>query len=178
MSRSFRKTAASAGLSVSEFNVEMIVEAAIVKANWRKNCPVRPVMNAHGTNTALSTSPMATTGPESCDIALIVALRGARPCSMWCSTASTTTMASSTTMPMASTRPKSVRLLRLKCIAAMTPNVPTIATGTAIRGISADRQFCKKSKTTKATRITASRSALTTSSMHSRVYGVVSYSIA
>ncbi len=33
---------------------------------------------------------------------------------MWCSTASTTTMASSTTMPMASTSPKSVRLFRLK----------------------------------------------------------------
>ena len=43
-------------------------------------------------------------------------------------------MASSTTMPMASTRPNSVRLFRLKPNAAMTANVPTIATGTAISG--------------------------------------------
>ncbi len=39
----------------------------------------------------------------------------------------------------------------------MTANVPMIATGTAIKGITADRQFCKNSRTTIATRITASR---------------------
>ena len=69
-------------------------------------------MNAHGMNTAVSTSPTAITGAETWLIALIVASRGARPCSMWCSTASTTTIASSTTMPIASTSPKSVRLFR------------------------------------------------------------------
>ena len=42
----------------------MIVETAMVKANCRKNCPVMPLMNAHGTNTALSTRPTAITGPE------------------------------------------------------------------------------------------------------------------
>ena len=57
----------------------MIVETAIVRANWRKNCPVMPLMNAHGTNTALSTRPTAITGPDTCSIALIVASRGARP---------------------------------------------------------------------------------------------------
>ena len=144
--RGRKETAESAGLSVSELKAEMIVEAAMVKANWRKNCPVMPVMNAQGTNTALSTSPTAITGPETWLMALIVASRGARPCSMWCSTASTTTIASSTTMPMASTRPNSVRLLRLKPIAAITAKVPTIATGTAIRGMIADRQFCRNSK--------------------------------
>ena len=83
---------------------------------------------------------------------------------MWCSTASTTTIASSTTMPMASTRPKSVRLFRLKPSAAITAKVPTIATGTATSGISADRQFWRNNSTTKATRMTASRSVLKTSS--------------
>ena len=66
------------------------------------------------------------TGAETWLIALIVASRGSRPSSMWCSTASTTTIASSTTMPMASTSPKSVRLLSEKPSAAMTANVPTI----------------------------------------------------
>ena len=45
--------AASAGLSVSELNAEMTVETAMVSANCRKNWPVMPLMNAHGTNTAL-----------------------------------------------------------------------------------------------------------------------------
>ena len=96
------------------------------------------------------------------------------PRSIWCSTASTTTIASSTTIPIASTKPKSVRLLRLKPIAAMTANVPMIATGTAIKGMTADRQFCKNNRTTTATRITASRRVLNTSMIDSRMKGVVS----
>ena len=51
------------------------------------------------------------TGPETSSIAFSVASRGERPCSMWCSTASTTTIASSTTRPIASTRPKSESVL-------------------------------------------------------------------
>ena len=131
-------------------------------------------MNAQGTNTAVSTRPTAITGAETWLIAVIVASRGARPCSMWCSTASTTTIASSTTMPIASTRPKSVRLFRLKPSAAMTAKVPTIATGTATSGMIADRQFCRNSSTTKATRMTASRRVLNTSLTDSVMNGVVS----
>ena len=41
-----------AGLRVSELNAEKSVETAMVRANWRKNWPVMPVMKAHGTNTA------------------------------------------------------------------------------------------------------------------------------
>ena len=102
-------------------------------------------------------------------MALIVASRGKSPFSIWCSTASTTTIASSTTMPMASTRPKSVRLLRLKPMTFITAKVPMMATGTAIKGMIADRQFCRNKSTTRATRMIASRRALTTSSMHCRV---------
>jgi hypothetical protein len=155
-----KRSAASAGLKVSELKAEIRVDVAIVSANWRKNWPMMPEIKAQGTNTAASTSPIAITGPETSSIARIVASRGDMPRSMWCSTASTTTIASSTTMPMASTRPKSVRLLRLKPIAAMTAKVPTIATGTATRGISADRHFCRNRRTTNATRITASRRVL------------------
>src|SRR6516164_10140142 len=95
----FSIKAHKAGLSVNELNAEINVETAMVNANWRKNCPVMPVMNAHGTNTAESTSATATTGPDTWSIALWAALRGDMPSSMWCSMASTTTMASSTTMP-------------------------------------------------------------------------------
>jgi len=73
-----------------------------------------PVMKAHGMKTAISTSEMAMIGPATSSIALRVASRGDRPCSRLCSTASTTTMASSTTMPIASTSPSSERLFRLK----------------------------------------------------------------
>ena len=133
-----------------------------------------PLMKATGTKTAESTSAMAITGPETSRIACSVASFGDLPCSMWCITASTTTMASSTTMPMASTRPNSVRLFRLKPMAAMTAKVPMMATGTATSGMRAERQFCRNSSTTTATRMMASRSVLTTSWIDSLVYGVVS----
>jgi hypothetical protein len=55
--------AQSAGLSVSETKQEMIVEAAIVTANWRKNSPEIPAMKAAGTNTAQSASAMAMSAP-------------------------------------------------------------------------------------------------------------------
>ena len=152
----------------------MIVETAIVRANWRKNWPTIPVMKAQGTKTAVRTRPMATTGPETSCMARTVASRGARPRSMWCSTASTTTMASSTTMPMARTRPKRVRLLSEKPSSAMAAKVPTMATGTATRGMRAERQFWRKRRTTTATRMMASRSVLNTSLTDSVMNGVVS----
>ena len=92
----------------------MIVETAIVTANWRKNWPVIPPRKQHGMNTELSTSVIARTGPVISSMALIVAVRASSPVAISRSMFSSTTMASSTTMPMASTRPKSVRLFRLK----------------------------------------------------------------
>ncbi len=77
-------------------------------------------------------------------------------------------------MPIASTNPNSVRLFRLKPKPAITAKVPMIATGTASSGMRADRQFCKNSSTTAATRMTASRSVLNTSLTDSRMNGVVS----
>ena len=41
-----------------------------------------PVMNAQGRNTAVSTSPTAITGAETCSIALMVASRGFKPTSI------------------------------------------------------------------------------------------------
>jgi hypothetical protein len=53
---------------------------------------------------------------------------------MWCSTASTTTMASSTTRPMASTRPNSDSVLIEKPNSGKSMKVPTSDTGTASSG--------------------------------------------
>ena len=58
--------------------------------------------------------------------------------------------------------------------AAMAANVPTTATGTATSGMSDDRQFCRKTSTTTATRTTASKSVSKTSRMDSLMNGVVS----
>ena len=56
----------------------------------------------------------------------------------------------------------------------MTAKVPMIATGTAISGMTADRQFWRNSSTTTATRMIASRRVLNTSPIDSRMNGVVS----
>ncbi len=74
--------AARAGLRVSELIVERTVADAMVSANWRKNWPVIPEMNAQGMNTAESTSPTAITGADTSLIAWIVAALGVIPCSM------------------------------------------------------------------------------------------------
>ncbi len=115
-----------------------------------------PGMKAVGMNTAARMSAMAMTGPETSSIALSVASLGDMPCSMWCSTASTTTMASSTTRPMASTSPNSDRVLMEKPNSGKSTKVPTSDTGTASSGISVARQPCRKMKTTRMTRTSAS----------------------
>ena len=133
-----------------------------------------PPMKPTGTNTALRIRPIAMTGPDTSSIALIVASFGAIPCSMWCITASTTTIASSTTMPMASTRPSSESTLIEKPSIGKKMNAPTSDTGTVISGISVARQFCRKMKTTMMTSATASKSVWTISLIPSETGSVVS----
>ena len=77
-------------------------------------------------------------------------------------------------MPMASTSPNSVRLFRLKPISAMTAKVPTSDTGTSIMGRIIAFQSCRNKSTTIATRMTASRRVLNTSSTDWSMNGVVS----
>ncbi len=107
-------------------------------------------------------------------MAVYAASRGASPLSIQRSTFSTTTMASSTTMPMASTSPNSERLFREKPKTHITAKVPTSETGMANSGTMAARQLCRKTSTTSATRPTASKSVIVTSSMLSRTNIVVS----
>ena len=75
---------------------------------------------------------------------------------------------------MASTNPNNVRLLRENPISAMTKKVPTRETPTSITGSSSALQSCRNSRTTIATRITASRKVRKTSLTDSRMNGVVS----
>ena len=90
---------------------------------------------------------MPITGADTSFIAWIVASRGSIPCSMWCITASTTTMASSTTMPMASTRPNIDSVLIEKPSIGKKMNVPMSDTGTVRSGMIVARRFCRKMQT-------------------------------
>ena len=123
-----------------------------------------PPRNVTGTNTEISTIAMPTTGPDTSTMACFVASSGVSPCSMWCSTASTTTIASSTTMPIASTRPNIVSVLIENPIIAKAANVPISETGTASIGMKVARKFPRKRNTTRMTRMTASNSVWSTSS--------------
>ncbi len=131
-------------------------------------------MSAIGMNTAERTSAIPTTGPETSDIALSVASRGGIPSSMWCSTASTTTIASSTTRPMASTSANSDSVLMEKPRKGNRTNGPTSDTGTAIRGIRVARQFWRNRNTTRITSAIASRIVVAISRMPSVIGAVVS----
>ncbi len=137
-----------------------------------------PVMNAVGMKTAARISAMPITGLDTSSIALIVASRGERPCSMPTSTASTTTIASSTTRPIASTRPSSDSVLIEKPSAGNTRKAPISDTGTAISGINVARQPCRNRKTTMITSTIASKSVWTISVMPSLTGSVVSRAIA
>jgi hypothetical protein len=62
----------------------------------------------------------------------------------------------------------------LNPIATMTAKVPMIATGTATSGMMAERQFCRKTRTTMATRMIASIRVRMTSLIDSVMKGVMS----
>ena len=64
------------GVSVMALMAEMIIEAEIVSANWRKNWPGMPGKNAPGRSTQTSTSVMARIEPVISSIALMVAVLG------------------------------------------------------------------------------------------------------
>ncbi len=131
-------------------------------------------MNATGTNTAARISAIAITGPCTCFMAAIVASRGVMPASMWCSTASTTTMASSTTRPIASTRPNSDSVLTENPNSGNSANAPISETGTVSSGISVARQLCRNTNTTSTTSPIASSSVTTISRMPAVTGRVVS----
>src|SRR5260221_12884257 len=72
-------------------------------------------------------------------------------------------MASSTTIPMASTKPNMVRVLIVNPRGIKKQKVPKMDTGIARTGIRVDRRFCRKRKTTTATKPRVINKVLTTS---------------
>src|SRR5207237_10892688 len=105
------------GVIVMALIAEIIVDTAMVTANWRKNWPLTPPRKQQGINTELRTSVIASTGPVISSMALIVAVRASRLVAISHSMFSSLTIASSTTMLIASTKPNSVRLLSVNPIA-------------------------------------------------------------
>ncbi len=157
-------SAHSAGVSVSATSADRPVDTATVIANCWYMTPAMPPRNATGTNTAARISAIATTGPLTSSIARMVASRGLSLLAcMWCSTASTTTIASSTTMPIASTMPNRVSVLMVKPSNVNAAKVATSDTGTASIGISVARQLCRNRYTTTSTSSSASKKVCTTS---------------
>ena len=101
-----------------------------------------PPRKATGTNTALSTSTTAMTGPLTSSIARLAASLGARPNSiMLRSVFSTTTIASSTTSPIARIIPNRVSMLIEKPNTNMPRSAPSIDTGTASVGMIVSRRL-------------------------------------
>ena len=118
-------------------------------------------MKPRGTNTAAMTSVMAmTAGPTSRSASTAAAL-ALPPCS-WrlACTASTTTIALSTTMPIANTSANRVMRLSEKPNPSMKSSDPTSEVGTAMSGITVERQSCRKIPTTTATKMKASMNVL------------------
>jgi len=161
-------------VSERALNAEMSTEMAIVSANCWYMRPVSPWMNATGMKTAERISAMPMTGPETSFIACTVASFGLFPCSMWCATASTTTIASSTTMPIARTRPNIDSVLSEKPRSGKKANVPMRETGTVMSGMIVIRTFWRKMKTTSVTRMSASTNVFTISWIDASTAGVVS----
>src|ERR1700680_297081 len=146
----------------------MATEKAMVSANWRNKIPVVPGKSATGTNTATSTSDVATTAPATSFMATDAALCGSvMPSTMWRSTFSITTIASSTTSPVASVMPNSVNVLIENPKALIKMKVPTSDTGIVIAGMKVLRQSCKNKKMTAITSATACASVISTSRMDS-----------
>jgi hypothetical protein len=162
---------------VSALKAEISTDTAMVTANCWYIRPVMPGMNAVGMNTAAMMMAMPTTGPDTSSIAFNEASRGESPCSMCCSTASTTTIASSTTRPMASTRPKSESVLIENPSSGKIMNEPTSATGTASSGMSVARKPCRKTNTTRTTRSSASTSVFVISRIPAVTASVVSSAV-
>jgi hypothetical protein len=163
-----------AGESESALKAESRTEIAMVSANCWYMLPVRPGMKATGTNTAVRMRAMPMTGADTSFMAWMVASFGVMPCSMWCITASTTTIASSTTMPMASTRPNIESVLTEKPRTGKKMKVPMRETGTVRSGMIVARRFCRKMNTTSVTSTTASTKVWTMDSIEASTAGVVS----
>ena len=159
---------------VKALMAEMIVETAMVTANWRKNWPVMPARKQHGMNTELSTSVMASIGPVISSMALMVAVRGVQAGRDQSFDVLQHDDGVVHHDADGQHQPEQRQVVQAEAQAAMTAKVPIRETGTSIIGRIIALQSWRNTSTTMATRITASRSVLKTSLIDSLMNGVVS----
>ena len=170
---SLSSSADRAGVSVSALNAEIATAKAIVSANCWYRRPVVPGKNATGTKTAISTSAVAMTAPNTSRIASEAACIADLPFWMCRSMFSMTTIASSTTMPVESTMANSVSVLTEKSSSFTNANAPMSDTGSVRVGMSVARQLWRKKNITSTTRPMASASVQITSRIDSSTTSVV-----
>ena len=136
--------------------------------------PTMPVMNSSGMKTAISDSVSDTTVKPISRAPFSAAWSGGSPSSIWRTTFSIITMASSTTNPVPIVRAISDRLSRLKPAAHMTAKVATMESGRATPAMIVARTVRRNSNTTRTTRPALSTSVNSTSWIEARIVSVES----
>ena len=164
------------GVSVSEMTAETTTAALRVTANSRNNRPTIPVMNNSGMNTAISDTLSDTTVNPICRAPFRAASNGASPASMNRTMFSIITMASSTTKPVEIVSAIRERLSRLKPQSFISPNVPTMESGSATLGMTVAHSLRRNTKMTMTTSATVRSSVNCTSSTEARMVSVRSVS--
>ena len=149
---------------------------ASVTANSRNRRPTMSPMNSSGISTAISETVSETIVNPICSEPFSAARSGCSPSSIYRAMFSIITMASSTTKPVEIVSAISVRLLRLYPTRYITPNVPTMESGTAMLGITVAARFRRNRKITITTRAMVSIISNCTSFTDARIVVVRSVS--
>ncbi len=147
-----------------------------VMANSRKSRPTISPMNKRGMSTAIREMVNDTMVKPICSEPFRAACSGGSPSSRNRMIFSIMTMASSTTNPVEIVSAIKVRLFRLKPARYITPNVPTIESGTATLGMMVADTLRRNRKITMTTSATVSISSNSTSDTDARMVMVRSVS--
>ncbi len=139
-----RKRLQSIGVSVMDTTPEIRIADVIVTANSRNMRPRTPVMNRIGMKTAASDVVIVMIVNAISREPLRAASNALSPRSMWRTTFSSITIASSTMKPIERMSAIIERLLRLKPKTCITANVPRSENGRASAGMSVADPLCRK----------------------------------
>ncbi len=161
------KRLAIIGVSVSDTNPDTRIATAMVTANSSNKRPRMPPMNRNGTNTATREMVIERMVKPISPAPSSAAWKGDFPISMWRTTFSSMTMASSTTKPTLSVSAISERLSSVYPSRYITANVPTIASGMARLGMSVAESFLRNRKITMTTSARVASSVYCTSATDS-----------
>ena len=142
-------------MTVNEITSESRIAIESVTANSWNNKPTMPGISRIGMNTAISERLMEITVKLTSALPSSAASRTSIPASMWRTTFSSTTTASSTTKPVAMVSAISERLSTLYPSRYIGPKVPRMASGSTTAGIRVARGDCRNTNTTPITSTTA-----------------------